>query len=169
MAALAQDRSTPRRTGRFVSLPVAAATIIYAGAMVARDAAGNAVPASDTAGLVVLGRAEAQIDNQLGAAGDLAILVRGGVYAYAHSGLTPAAIGKPAFVSDDQTVAASSTNAVLAGYLVDVDDSGAWVALGSDDGAGKAQANSVATTVADAVIDLNALLAKLRAARLIAS
>lgn len=169
MSALTQDRLTPRREGEFFSLPMEAATIIYAGGMVARNASGNAIPAADTAGLVVVGRAEAQVDNRLGAAGDLAILVREGVYAYAHSGLTKASIGKPAFVSDDQTVALSSTNAVLAGYLVDVDDQGAWVELDCDDGAAAAQADSVATTVAATVTDLNSLLAKLRAARLIAS
>lgn len=169
MAALAADRKTPLRSGEFRLVPVAAATVIYAGAMVARDSSGNAVPAADTAGLVVLGRAEARADNSLGAAGDVSVTIREGVFAYAHSGLTLANVGKPVFALDDQTVGLSSTNGVYAGTLIDVSDEGAWIEIDVDDRAAAAQSDSVATTAGGIVADFNALLANLRAARILAS
>lgn len=169
MTALAADRNTPRQEGEFLTLPVEAAKTIYAGAMVARNAAGNAVPASDTAGLVVLGRAEHRADNAAGAAGDKTIRIRFGQYAWSHSGLTSADIGKPTFVADDQTVALTSTNGIFAGVLINVDDEGAWVDMDPDDRAAAAQADSTAADVAGLKTDFNALLAKLRASRVIAS
>lgn len=169
MAALTQDRNTPRREGQFFTIPVEANTKIYAGALVARNAAGNAVPASDTTGLVVLGRAEEPVDNSGGAAGARSLRVSTGVFAYAHSGLTAADVGKPVFVSDDQTVALATTNFIHAGILVAVDGEGAWIAVGPQGRAAAAQADSTAADVATLKSDFNALLAKLRAARLIAS
>lgn len=171
MAALTKDRNTPRRDGDVVEVPVAAAALIYAGAMVARNADGNAVAAADTAGLVVIGRADARADNSAGAAGAISVTVRRGVFAWAHSALTRADLGKVLYAVDDQTVATTSTNAAPAGVLVDVDADGAWVKVGVDaviDRVAAHQANSTAGDVAGVVTDLNALLAKLIAAGLMA-
>lgn len=171
MAALTNDRNTPRRDGDVFEVPVAAATLIYAGAMVARDADGNAVAAADTAGLVVIGRAEVRADNSAGADGAISVTVRRGVFAWSHSGLTRADLGKVLYATDDQTVATTSTNKAPAGILVDVDSDGAWVKVGVDaviDRVAAHQANSTATDVAGVVTDFNALLAKLIAAGLMA-
>jgi len=171
MGALTKDRNTPRRDGEIFEAPVAAGAVIYAGAMVARDGDGNAAPAADTAGLVVIGRADATADNSGGAAGAISVTVCRGVFAWSHSGLTRADLGKVLYATDDQTVATTSTNDVPAGILVDVTSDGAWVKVGVDaviDRVAAHQANSAAADVAGVVADLNALLAKLIAAGLMA-
>jgi hypothetical protein len=120
---------TPERAGESISLPLAAATNIFAGTLVALDASGNAVPAADTAGLRVIGRAEEDVANP-GLAGVKAITVKRGVFLYANS--ATAAVdaddkGKIAFVEDDGIVAETSTHKVKAGRVVDVDSTGVWI------------------------------------------
>lgn len=130
MAALAEDRDTPMRDNRMYSYPVKAATKIYAGSMVAIDADGYAVPAADTAGLALVGRAEEQIDNSSGSSGDLSVLVRRGTFKWAATGMTIANVGDPVFVLDDQTVgvASGATNEIFAGTIVEVESATAvWV------------------------------------------
>ena len=65
MAALTEPRNTRELHVGAVHYSyereVAASATVYAGALAAQDASGNAVPASDAAGLVVLGRAEDDI------------------------------------------------------------------------------------------------------------
>jgi len=91
MTALAKDRKAPQYDTpdavipRLVNLPVAAATTIYAGSLVASDAAGNAVPATASTAIKLWGRAETQVANT-GAAGAKRIDVRPGVFAFVNSG-----------------------------------------------------------------------------------
>jgi hypothetical protein len=121
---------TPQRSGEIVTLPLAAATKIFQGTLVAINAAGNAVPASDTAALRVIGRAEEEVDNSDGSAGDLKINVARGVFRYANSGTNAVDAddkGKICFVEDDQTVAETTTNKIPAGRVLDVDADGVWV------------------------------------------
>jgi len=135
MAPLAKDRNTRSRgeKTRKVVLPVAAATKIFCGAGVCVNAAGYAVPASDTAALITWGRAEAQVDNTLGAAGDLYIEVSKGVFAFDASGLAQANIGDPVTWVDDHTVglAAATTNDIAAGTLEEIDpvSAEAWITI----------------------------------------
>ncbi len=130
MAAATSEIDTPTRTGTFVYLPLAAATLIYAGTLVARDAAGRAVPASDTAGLRVVGRAAQTVDNSTGSAGDLSINIEPGVFKYANSATNAVDaddVGKLAVVEDDNTVAETSTSKVAAGRVVEVASDGVWI------------------------------------------
>lgn len=130
MSAATVEIDMPERAGEKISLPVAAATKILAGTLVARNTSGNAVPASDTTLLVVVGRAEETIDNTAGAAGDLAVVVKRGVFRLANSGTAAVDAddeGKFCYVEDDQTVGETSTHKVKAGRVVDVDDDGVWV------------------------------------------
>lgn len=71
MAATADRQTTILGTGAMRSRrgDVAAATIIYFGTLLARNAAGNVVPASDAAGLKVIGVSQQYVDNSAGAAG----------------------------------------------------------------------------------------------------
>ncbi len=129
---LTNDRNTPERDGTLVSLPVEAGAVIHAGGMVAVNAAGNAVPAADTAGLTVMGRAEQAVDNTGGAAGAAAITVKRGVFQYGNSGasaLTAADVGQVAHVADDATVAKTTTNSIVAGKVLGVDATGVWVEI----------------------------------------
>ncbi|MFI8609512.1 hypothetical protein ACIGFL_14500 [Pseudomonas sp. NPDC077649] len=135
MAALTKDRNTARRDGVQFSDPVAAATRIFAGSLVCLNAAGNAVPGSTATTLKARGVAQEQVDNSAGAAGDLRIETRRGVFPFANSAaadeITRADIGASAYIVDDQTVAktdGTSTRSV-AGIIRDVDDAGVWVEI----------------------------------------
>lgn len=132
MAATTIPISTDERLGEIDYYPVAAATKIPAGVIVALNAAGNAVNASDAAALRVIGRAEETVDNTAGAAGDLFINVKRGVFKWANSGTnaiaSPTHLRKFAYVEDNQTVATTSTNKIIAGRIRSVDaDGGVWV------------------------------------------
>jgi len=102
---------------------------IYAGALTAQNAAGKAVPASDAASLVVLGRAEATV-----AAGET-LVIRRGAYLYDNATataevLTVADIGAGCFVIDDHTVGkVGGTNKIKVGIVLDVTDDGVAVLI----------------------------------------
>lgn len=133
MTALSQDRNTPRAAGDIKSLGVAAAMLIYAGAIVMRNAAGHAVKGATALNLVGVGCAWERVDNSAGAAGDQAIRVRAGIFRFANSAagdaITIADIGKPCFAVDDQTVAKTDGAGTrsIAGFVADVDAIGVWV------------------------------------------
>ncbi len=92
--------------------PVAAATTIYAGGMVATDASGNAVPASASTALKIWGRAERTVVNTAaagyGSAGQLSVDVKPGVFMFANGtgadAITAAHVGRLCYASDDLTV-----------------------------------------------------------------
>lgn len=133
MTALAADRNTPQRSGDRRDIPVAASTLIYAGALVAINASGYAVPFSTSTTLKPAGRAEVRADNSAGAAGDIKVHVAVGIFRWGNStstdALTQADIGSDCYGVDDQTVAKTSgTNTrSIAGKVFDVDDQGVWV------------------------------------------
>lgn len=136
MTALTQERNTPLRAGLVTHDPVAAATRIYAGSLVALDAAGNAVPGSTATTLVARGRARTTVDNRDGSAGDLSVEVEEGVFRFGNSAssdaITRTEIGSNCYIVDDQTVAKTngSTTRSIAGKVVDVDAEGVWVRIG---------------------------------------
>ncbi|MFX5187570.1 hypothetical protein ABTC69_18670, partial [Acinetobacter baumannii] len=76
MTALTSDRDTRFRETLYREPPVKGGVIIYAGAMVAVDTSGRAVPASADTTLVVIGRAEARYDNSGGVDGAIRARVR---------------------------------------------------------------------------------------------
>jgi len=131
--ALNADRDTPRLEGDVKAVKIAASQKIFAGAMVMRNSSGYAVKGATATGLVGIGRADEQVDNSAGAAGDKSVNVRPGVHRYANSAsgdlITIADIGKPCYAVDDQTVAKTNgTNTrSIAGFIFDVDDVGVWV------------------------------------------
>ena len=135
MTALTADRNTPRRQGETLSGAVAAAQLVFAGALVMRNPAGFLVTGTTATDLVGVGRAEARVDNSGGAAGDLSLEVRPGVFRFANSSaadeITVADIGELAFVVDDQTVAKTDGTATRspAGVIEDIDAQGVWVRL----------------------------------------
>jgi hypothetical protein len=124
------SRNTDTRPGNSISLPLAAATKIFKGTLVARDAAGRAVPASDTAGLRVVGMAAEDVDNSAGLADALSITIELGIFQFENSAtnaVDPDDIGKMAVVEDDNTVAETSTNRVCAGRIIEVSTAAVWV------------------------------------------
>lgn len=129
---------TPSRAGDEVVLPVEATTLIYRGTIVAKNAAGNAVPAADAAGFVVMGRAEGpgnnavgDADNSSGDAGDIGCRIGRGIFRWNNSTAHPVSKvhrGQVGYCEDDNTVGTDpGTNKIAAGHIVDVDDDGVWI------------------------------------------
>lgn len=115
MSQLQNARDTKEAIGGQIQLVVKAETTIHAGALVAIDATGYAVPAANAANLKVIGRAE----HSAGALDP--ILVKRGVFLYDNdtvSAVAAANIGSYCYVKDDQTVqAAANSNAIAAGVV----------------------------------------------------
>ena len=132
MAALTQDRNTPRAQGDVWQGGVAASVKIYAGAIVMRNATGFLTKGQTAASLVGVGRAEEQVTGGTNP-GDVSLNYRPGVFRFANSTsddlITIADIGKPCYAVDDQTV--SKTHATntrsIAGFVVAVEARGVWV------------------------------------------
>lgn len=136
---LTQDRDTPRREGTFLTLPIAADTQIFAGAMVAVDTSGRAVPAEDDADLVVVGRSEVHVDNSGGAAGAKIVKVRRGVFRFDNDETLPveaSGVFGDCYVEDDGTVRRLGAEedpgeASRAGLVLEVEQAGVWVEINS--------------------------------------
>lgn len=159
---------------------------VYAGAIAAQNSSGKAVPASDTANLVVLGRAEATVG-----AGDN-LVIRTGVFLFdngtSSEELTVADIGAAAYVVDDHTVGkVGGSNHIPVGIVIDVTADGVAVEITPAALKAGVDANTTysaatadtlglvkqAAAVADATSEtvmaqLNALLAAARTAGIIA-
>ena len=171
MTALSEDRNTAYRQGVEQEYDVAADAKIYAGGKVCLNASGYADAAADTADFQFVGVAREQVDNTGGANGDKKVVVRRtGIHRVAASGMAVTDIGKPVFVSDDQTVATSGvTNWIPCGRIaefISATEVGVDIAAAA---AAESDADSVAADVATLKTDFNDLLAKLRAGRIIAS
>lgn len=117
-------------------VPVNSGSVIYAGALVVREAAADvAVPGADTASCVFLGVAVDELDNTSGADGSVtstaaarAVRVdRKGPWAFAISGSTPKR-GDSAYIVDDNTVAlvGTPTNDILVGKFLRPAPAGGW-------------------------------------------
>ncbi len=133
MPALAQDRNTPRAEGDIRRGSVAAATLVYAGAIVMRNSAGFLIEGRTATGLVGVGRAEARADNSAGADGDIMLDYRPGTFRFANSAgadeIDASDIGSVCYAVDDQTVAATNGSSTRspAGIVDHVDANGVWV------------------------------------------
>lgn len=131
--ALTKERDTKKRTGEQFNAPVAADTVIFAGALVARDANGNLTPGEEAATLKKAGRASQTVDNTGGSAADVNCDYETGTFAFANSAgadeITKADIGNDCYIVDDETVAKTSDTDArsVAGQVVDVDGYGVWV------------------------------------------
>lgn len=132
MSALTRDRNTPRREGTTLTIGVAAGAKIYAGALVALDADGYAMPGATATTLKGLGRAERQADNTSGQDGDLSVEVTKGVFRFANDAadaVTASHRGSSCYIVDDESVAGNDGAGTrsVAGTVFDVDSDGVWV------------------------------------------
>lgn len=128
---LTQDRNTPMKATEILVVPVAANVRIFAGSLVAATASGFATPGSTALGLSYLGRAEVSVDNRGGAAGAALVEIRHGkAFLWTNDGtVTQAHLFKPAYIVDDETVAAADAGGTrsAAGRIVGIDTNGVWV------------------------------------------
>lgn len=129
---LTSPRDTKYRTGEDFSMPIAANKVIFAGALVATDALGNATPGAVATTLKGAGRAEETVDNSAGVAGAAKINVRKGVFKFKNHAadlITRADLKTSCYIVDDETVARTNgTNTrSVAGTVEDIDADGVWV------------------------------------------
>ena len=131
--ALSADRNTPLKDAEIIGVGVGAGVKIYAGSLVAANAAGFAVPGAVAATLTYLGRAEEFVDNSAGADGAKTVEIRRKkAFKFANHGADPvvqADIGKSCYIVDDQTVAHSSDTAArsVAGKVLGLEADGVWI------------------------------------------
>jgi hypothetical protein len=125
---------TPKKAGIMAQFGVYTNTRIWAGTMVALNSSGYAVPAADTSGYIVIGRAAKTVDNRTGqtGAGDsgaLTIDVERGVFGWTGRGISSdTAVGSICYVSDDNSVTnGAGDHAIIAGVVVDYSDGKVWV------------------------------------------
>lgn len=120
MTALSSDRQTSYREGVELEFKVATNVKIYAGSLVCLNTSGYAAPGADTASFKFLGVAVEQVDNTGGQNGDKTVRVRRkGTFRFAASGMAVTDIGTAVNVSDDQTVAKTTTNSVACGKIAE--------------------------------------------------
>jgi len=130
---------------------------IYCGGINAVDYLGEVQPASDTLGLRVIGLSNLYVDNSE----DGKIVASSkGIYLLDNSStypLTRTNIGQACYVEDDQTVAGSSTNLVVAGIVHDVESRGVWVDMRANSLAiAREKARNVIVDVTDTTATLTA-------------
>jgi hypothetical protein len=140
MAALTQDtqRIWALHDPQILPLPAAPGAVLFVGALVATNAAGQAVPAADTVGLKVQGVCREGLNNTNGAAGSLGTTAdymdavryirvdAQGEWLFDVSAGTPIP-GATAYAVNDNTVsAAPTTNSILAGKFTRPYSSTAW-------------------------------------------
>ena len=135
-AAASAAVDTPRKAGMIQNFGVYTNTRIWAGTMVALNSSGYAVPAADTSGYIVIGRASKTVDNRDGNASGLAsssgsqsIDVERGVFGWTGRGISDdTAVGSICYVSDDNSVTnGAGSNGIIAGTVVDYSDGKVWV------------------------------------------
>lgn len=96
---------------------VAGSAHIYMGSLVCHKADGYATPGADTAGYVLAGVAREEMDNSASATDGAVdgVVYTKGAFLLKCAGATRAWEGRPVYITDDETVALSSTNGILAG------------------------------------------------------
>lgn len=127
MPSLTQDRNTPRRGTPFQVTDTVAAAIM-AGAMYTLDATGAAKPAVAADKKPVRAVCTERVD-----VGADRVKGERAVFCFENSAgageIKRADIGADAYVADDHTV--SKTGSSIAGEVIDIDDMGVWVAIGT--------------------------------------
>lgn len=119
---------------------VSADAVIYKGGVVCRGADTYAVAGANTAGLVVLGISEENVDATGESDGDLEVkYITHASVPFANSAgadaVSQAHVGLPVWLADDQTVRGTRGNGVLAGICESIDSAGrVWVLVAPEVG-----------------------------------
>ncbi|MDC8012934.1 hypothetical protein [Tahibacter soli] len=134
MSAATQERNTIRRAGNteFV-FGVGAGKKIYAGTIAVLAATGYAEAGTTATGKRTVGVAQETVDNTGGAAGDVSVRIKRGIFPFSNSAaadaITNGDYGTNCYVADDQTVAKTDAGGTrsIAGVVRGVDAVGVWV------------------------------------------
>lgn len=131
--ALTKKREILARDLAFLSHPMAAGVVLYAGAMSVLNADGFVQPGTEAEGLICVGTADETVDNSNGADGALNATTRiDRARRYDNDILAPITrsdIMSDCFIKDDVTVSSEGVGRSRAGKIVDVDADGVWVAF----------------------------------------
>lgn len=129
--------NTPYRDGIAIPLTIAAGVTIAEGELVAVNADGNAVPATDARAKNLMGRAEVSVSPELPAPNNAVIVTRNRQFLLANDATNPvtaADIGSPVVLTAQNTVGKFTTgdaSALGVGVLMGVDYNGqVWVEVG---------------------------------------
>ena len=125
MTALSANYEDQMKDGKVQEYPVLGLAHIYKGGMCVDKGTGYASAGSDAGAYTFLGVAAEESDNS-GSSTDGAKVVRinkTGSYVFNKASAAQTDIGVAMYLEDDCTVAASTTNSILAGYVVDVPSS----------------------------------------------
>lgn len=131
--ALNKDRNTPMQDAELISVPVAAGAVCFAGGLAVANPIGFAVPGRTATTLTYLGRFEEYVDNSSGVDGGVSVAVRRGkAFKWKNSGtdtINHSSLGKPCYIVDDETVAATNGGSTRseAGVVVAIESDGVWV------------------------------------------
>jgi hypothetical protein len=133
MAATNKDRNTVHKGTELLPVVMAAGVVIPAGVIVVANAAGYATNGATAVGLTYLGMADEAAENTGGADGARQVIVRRErAFKFANFGadlVTQASLGKPAYIVDNQTVAATNGGNTRspAGIVLGVEADGVWI------------------------------------------
>jgi hypothetical protein len=124
MTALSAAYEAERQDGILVEVPVKASTTIYKGALLVDKGTGYAEPGTDGS-YAFLGVAAEGANNSAGSDGAVKVRVyKTGTFKYAKAGgASQTDLTTAAYITDDATVAGSTTNSLQAGTVVSVVDS----------------------------------------------
>ncbi len=126
--AASNDVTRTTRNGRELSFPVAAATLLYGGTIVAVTAAGLAVKPDNGSAVVCVGWNKIRVDNSAGAAGDVQAQVSKDPIKIPLAGATAANIGASVYAIDDNTFSLTNPGGKLVcGTILTVDAGGVWL------------------------------------------
>lgn len=137
MSALSASRNTQELAGgqKIVrSFKVASGATLYVGGIGAINSSNEAVPASDTAGLVAMGRVEAVYEKSNG---DVWVDLKSGIFSFdvgtSGEALTAASTNNLVYIVDDHTLGAvGGTNHIKGAVLRWVDPAGLfWFEIGN--------------------------------------
>ncbi|WP_194745728.1 hypothetical protein [Thermaurantiacus tibetensis] len=132
---LTEDRNTPRREGVELSIPMAANTTIFGGALVMLNASGLATRGAVATGQRAVGVALERKTNGA-VAGAERIRVAPGIYRFRNGTgadeIVQADVGAPCFILDDDQVAKTNGGGTrsAAGTVIAVEPAGVWVRIG---------------------------------------
>lgn len=129
------DRNTASKDTERLPVKLAASAAAEMGHMAAANAAGFGVPASDAAGLTVVGVFDETVTNSGANGAVTATARRGKAYLFGNDGTNPvtqADLGKNVFVKNSATVCvtAGATNDIVAGKFLGFEGTQCWVEIG---------------------------------------
>ena len=112
-------------------IPAAAGAVFFQGAIVVRNSAGFAEPATTATTLTTEGRCRVPADNTGGAAGDITVQVDSGIFGpYVNDdGIAIADTNTLVYLVDDNTVSNDNTGKSVAGSVFGVTPDGVFVAM----------------------------------------